>query len=67
MSDALRLVVDIQVLLSGVTSSKGPSFDLWQAARLNSTLPFRVDTCLLLRLPLTRSFGACSTFEGPCG
>ena len=33
MSDALRLVVDIQVLLSGVTSSKGPSFDLWQAAR----------------------------------
>ena len=33
MTPPLRLVVDIQVLLSGVTGSKGPSFELWQAAR----------------------------------
>lgn len=33
MTPLLRLVVDIQVLLSGVTGSKGPSFELWQAAR----------------------------------
>lgn len=33
MALPLRLVVDIQVLLSGVTGSKGPSSELWQAAR----------------------------------
>ena len=32
MASSLRLVVDIQVLLSGVTGAKGPSFELWQAA-----------------------------------
>ena len=33
MASSLRLVVDIQVLLSDVTGSMGPSFELWQAAR----------------------------------
>ncbi|WP_293912190.1 putative toxin-antitoxin system toxin component, PIN family [Deinococcus sp.] len=32
MTPPLRLVVDIQVLLSGVTSPHGPAHDLWQAA-----------------------------------
>ena len=33
MAEPLRLVVNVQVLLSGVTQRRGPSHDLWQAAR----------------------------------
>ena len=39
MTPPLRLAVDIQVLLSGVTGSKGPSFELWQAARRFDVVP----------------------------
>jgi uncharacterized protein len=41
VAEPLRLVVDIQVLLSGVTSISGPSRDLWQAA-------LRFDALLIL-------------------